>query len=119
MSAELGEKITKRAFFLAYRAAQVVGMGALQARDNATEDEVWGQVCPLKPGTKMAYGDYVFGRMMKLTLRWNDGGQVQSITPMAPKPDYQSWCEKYPEYEDLIAAAAASVEQPVTPGGAG
>jgi len=109
MTASHGEAVAKAAFFLAYSAAKVVGMGVFQARDSVTEDEVWGQVRAKNPDVKAAYGDYVFGRMMKLSLRWDDDGRVTTNTTLPPSADYQSWCTEYPTFESLIEAAEGRV----------
>ena len=113
------EQVIRRAFFLAWKACGgTSGYGFLQNNPTASEERVWENVANRGdyPGGKLfgpavkkgeASGDYVFGRMMKLTLRWNDGEiDVQEYQPRA---DYQSWCGVYPSYESLIRAAIESL----------
>lgn len=93
------ERVAKRAFFLAYQASPVVGMGHLQKREGVTEEDVWSEVAH----ATSPYGDYVFGRMMKVGMNLDpDGIEVRDIEPRA---DYQGWCHAYPTYKDLIEAA--------------
>lgn len=112
--------LAKRAFFLAYQACGgTFGMGILQARDGATEDDVWENVktrgdYPSAHGVEpdRPYGDYVFGRMMKLGLEVHQDGV--SCIERKPTPDYQAWSRRYPTYESLVRAAADSLaSQPV------
>ena len=74
------EAAVKRAFWLAWQACGgPLGMGVFQDHPDATEDDVWqnvgcqadypGSTRESRPGE--AYGDYVFGRMMKLSIDWN------------------------------------------------
>lgn len=108
------EDIVKRMFWLAWLAAgSPVGMGFLRDNPNAGEDDVWENVmgggdhaiCRYGPGD--TYGDYVFGRMLKLKIRWDD----KSITlpRYQPNPAYQAWCLEYPTYESLLQAAKATL----------
>lgn len=109
------EQVAKRALFLAYNAACLVGMGILQARDNVDEDSVWNNALtkgdyPLRTDTtknKHLFADYVFGRMMKLSLSW-DATSV-TVPDATPRADYQSWCSMYPTYESLVKAADEAV----------
>lgn len=118
--------VVRRAFYLAWRACGgPLGWGIFQDNPSATEADVWDNVSlrgdypahadgtpvagpGVKPGE--AYGDYVFGRMMKLGLRWDDTG-VLADDAARPRPDYQSWCTTYPTYEALVRAAAGSLEK--------
>ena len=122
------EAVVKRAFWLAWQACGgTFGAGFLQDNPGATEGEVWKQVFDRadypggndpriasnfhnKPGK--VHGDYVFGRMMKLGLEWDD----KSVTfrDSTPRPDYQSWCKKYASYKDLVDAAIESLSVPVS-----
>jgi hypothetical protein len=111
-----GETVAKRMFWLAWQATGgPVGLGWLQHKANATEDDVWQNVCnaedyPYKvtndrPG--MAHGDYVFGRMLKLIVKYDDSSvEVRDQTPRA---DYQAWCRTYSTYETLAQAAIQSL----------
>jgi hypothetical protein len=111
-----GEAVAKRAFWLAWQACGgPLGMGFLQDNPDATEEDVWANVqsygdYPATParGAGEVYGDYVFGRMMKLGLRFSTD-TVGTDYPDEPTPDYQGWCIKYPTHEDLIEAAIADL----------
>lgn len=118
-----GEKIAKRAFFLAYEACGgPTGLGFLRAVKDATEDDIWKNVTnagdyphgrlpseraqqALQRGE--AYGDYVFGRMMKLVIQWDDKNMTLGDNP---RPDYQAWCRKYTP-ETLIISAIDSLDE--------
>lgn len=114
-----GEAVVKRAFFLAWIACgRPMGMGILRDRPNSTEEDVWRNVqesgdYDFRRGSSgdpgCAYGDYVFGRMMKLTLRY--GADWVEFADSTPRPDYQSWCIKYPSYRALIDEAIAGLKQ--------
>ncbi len=112
------EAVVKRAFFLAYNACGgALGMGVLQARSDATEDQVWdniqnsgdypGNAKDSKPGK--AEGDYVFGRMMKLRIEYDE--KEIRIPESKPCPDYQDWCKSYESYEELVFAAIKSLDK--------
>jgi len=49
------------------------------------------------------YLDYVQGRMVKLFIHKIEDNEWEVIGE--PRCDYQSWCSKYPAYEDLINSA--------------
>ena len=105
------EAVVKKACFLAYEACgDSSGMGFLQARDAVSEDDVWNNIMSSgdypgpshnKPGK--VYGDYVFGRMMKIHFEYT----ADSITYYTGELDveYQGWCLDYPTYLDLINSA--------------
>jgi hypothetical protein len=110
-----GEQLAKRIFFLAYEACgRASGMGVLQERRSVTEEMVWNNVrgqgdYPMsfdRPGHP--YGDYVFGRMMKLFITVTADVDLPDTEPRA---DYQSWCVKYPSYEALATAAVESLRK--------
>lgn len=103
------ETIAKRAAFLAYNASIVVGMGILQARDNVTEDEVWAEVTYRNEGKNQIYGDYVFGKMMKFSLTWDE--KEVKAHDHALRSDYQSWSIGYKTYKDLVQAAIQSLQE--------
>ena len=73
------EQFVKRAFYLLYNACGgTAGMGFLQVRNEATEDDVWNNVVdngdypgPSRSKVGSPYGDYVFGRMMKWGCKFN------------------------------------------------
>lgn len=108
-------QVAERAFWLAWQACgSPMGMGILRDRDGVTESDVAKNVksngdYPCNPNEEPGrlYGDYVFGRMMKLAIRF-DATTVTSRSD-APRSDYQSWCVKYPTYQSLLDAAVASL----------
>lgn len=115
-----GEAVAKRAFFLAFQACGgPTGMGVLQDNPGATEDDVWKNVLNsgdyvgeyMTPKTGEPYGDYVFGRMMKLGLTFT--ADTVSCVERAPRIDYQGWCRKYPSYEALVQAAISDLTKTV------
>lgn len=116
-SAEESLAIVKRAFYLAWKAIGGPSsiMGCLQDRGEVSEDEVWRSVLTAGnyPGRNMwerpgeAYGDYVFGRMMKLSIKY-DASSV-AVPDSEPRRDYQAWCHRYPTYLSLIEAAASDL----------
>lgn len=129
--------VVQRAFYLAFLAAgAAVGMGVLQDRGGVTEEQVWKNVATrgdygggLIPGMDdaskgKAYGDYVFGRMLKLRIEFNESEGTITFTDSAPQADYQGWSsgkprvaadvprtpgEKYPTYAALIEHAASQI----------
>ena len=110
------EAVVKEMFWLAWQACGgPFGMGVLQNKPAATKDDVWNNVATSGdyvggPHTRPneVYGDYVFGRMVKLsltfdtdTIAWND---------RKLDPEYQAWCIKYPTYQALFDAATNSLD---------
>ena len=105
--------VASRALFLAYNAAGVFGMGAFQAQDNKTEQEVFDNVVHKRdyPGREETpdmtncrlYADYVFGRMMKLVITVNNN--TLEFSDDKPRLDYQSWGSVYKSYDKLFKAA--------------
>lgn len=96
-----GEAVAKRALFLAWKAARVVGMGALADRGpHMTEEQVW-QSARTEKG--QVFADYVFGRMMKLHLRYRETSVETNTDEL--RSDYQSWCGVYRNYGELVQAA--------------
>lgn len=115
------EQVVKRMFWLAWQACGgPFNMGFLQDKPDADEEAVWSQT--LNRGdypsgnasgqNKIgdAYGDYVFGRMMKLSVKWDDASV--NVRDGVPRHDYQAWCVRYPTYASLVQAAIASLDQP-------
>ena len=114
------DTIVPRMLFLAYQASGVFGMGRLQVRDNMTERDVLINVLfagdyfdngPL-PGWHPKGGlsaDYVFGRMMKLTIRWT-GDEIE-VDDRRLDPEYQSWSTTYPTYRHLYDDALESLRR--------
>ena len=111
----IAEAVAKRAFWLAWKACGgSFGMGIFQDRPTATEEDVWRNVMQSGDyagftGSEKgdAYGDYVFGRMMKLNIRY--GADWVDIPDSKAERDYQSWSRKYPTYEALMSAAVADL----------
>lgn len=111
ISCQNPEQVVKKAFFLAWEACGgPLGMGIFQDRANVTMEDVWKNVQTNGdyPGGPIrrdgsAYGDYVFGRMMKLNIRY--GEDFVEVDDYKPKPDYQAWSRKYKTYQELIEAA--------------
>ena len=95
-----------------------MGMGMFQDNPTADKEAVWKNVYDAEdyPGGKKiagfrregeAYGDYVFGRMMKLNIQLDT--ESLEFSDSAPRLDYQSWCGKYPTYEVLYDSAVKSL----------
>ena len=93
--------VVEEMFWLAYQASHVVGMGIMQSRNDATKAEI---VLAVHAG----HADYVFGRQMKLMLRLSADGKQLEVPDAVPVFDYQSWCFRYPTYENLFYAAFAT-----------
>ena len=115
-------ELVRHAFFLAYNACPGAGgMGVFQARNNVTEEHVWNNVItrgdyPSGFGNdrpERPYGDYVFGRMMKLGCEFNEKEGTVTISDSEPRWDYQSWCGKFKTYEFLFVAAAMELGIPL------
>lgn len=103
------EALAKRMFFLAYEASQVVGMGILQARNKVTEDQVFGSLWKRSyRELPNYYGDYIFGRMVKLNIEV--GKDFIVVDDGNPRTAYQSWAFLYPAYQDLATEAAVSLD---------
>lgn len=105
------EAVVKAAYWLAWKACGgPLGMGVLQDRPGANKDDVWAQVKPIetksRPGN-WCNGDYVFGRMMKLYVKF-DADSIH-YDDHEPHPEYQAWCRLYPTYESLLLAACESL----------
>lgn len=91
------EAVVKEAFWLAWQACGgPKNMGWLQDNPTADKEAVWKQMYDRvdyagnhgQNRTGNVYGDYVFGRMMKLGLQWDENGI--EFTDSAPRSDYQS-----------------------------
>ena len=113
------EAVVKEMFWLAWQACGgPLGMGMFQDNPAADKESVWKNVYDAGdyPGGKKmagfrrnggAYGDYVFGRMMKLYIELD--AESLEFSDNAPRIDFQSWCGKYPTYEALYDAAVKSL----------
>ena len=112
------EQFTRRMFFLLWKACgDPLGMGILQDRGGATEEEVFANVqtngdYPFNPRADDGelYGDYVFGRMMKWGCSINDG--VITIRDFKFRPDYQGFSSTYPDNHEVVKATAESLNVP-------
>jgi len=118
------EVFISRMFYLAWRACRgPLGMGVLQDRGtNVPEHDVYTNIrvngdYPVNwnEGTGVLSADYVFGRMMKMTVRRKDAdcnddpdGTIIMVQPDEPQHAYQAWATEYPHVSDLVAATAAS-----------
>lgn len=118
------EELVKEIYWLAWQASRVYGMGYLQDHPTATREDIWNNVAtkgdytvgdglPSK-GVKNseAHADYVFGRMMKLFLRWKDG-RIECPSTL-PDREYQSWATTYTSYPMLVNAAIMSLTKKLT-----
>lgn len=123
-------EVVREAVWLAWKASAVEGMGIFKDWPGATKEDVWQNVmsCGDYPcraagskdegGKGCAVADYVFGRMMKLTLWWDDRKCCVTVPDAPLKWDYQSWSGRYKSYGDLIAWADKSLAEQAK-GGAG
>jgi uncharacterized protein (TIGR02996 family) len=116
------EKLAKRCMYLAWEASRVLGSGVLQDHGpGMSEEQVWRQMYDRgdysgnhgenKPGS--VYADYVFGRMVKFSLKWDDG-KIETGDGKW-RLDYQSFCGRYPDFGKLVMAAAAELNMEVGP----
>lgn len=109
------EQLVSRIYWLAFKACGgPMGMGVLQDRPGIDEAAVAKNVATngdyvFNPGSRpgRVYGDYVFGRMMKLGIEFTSEGV--KVSDSVPRIDYQAWCGRYPTYRDLIKAAVATL----------
>lgn len=108
----------REAFFLAYQAASPAsGMGMLQARENPPREEIFQNVATegdypggaTRSGDNEFYGDYVFGRMLKLRLGVTENGVEVPTTEISRR--YQGWANTYGSYEELVETAAENVAE--------
>jgi hypothetical protein len=117
IDAEYPLETAREAFWLAYKAAGAPsGMGMLQAKQDADRYDVFDNVMSEGdyPGTPNAQpgefnGDYVFGRMLKLNIRIQDGAVYVPDRPI--QRNYQSWASRYDSYRDLVECAAVKVAE--------
>lgn len=111
------KEVVEEAFWLAWQACGgPLGMGFLQNNPTATKEDVIQNV--LNSGDYAGLrkcndgelcGDYVFGRMMKLQIKYND--KAVFVRESKPTQDYQAWCGTYHTYEALIEAAINSIQK--------
>lgn len=111
-----GPSVAKRMLYLAWQACgRPLGMGVLQDRGpNQTEDQVWKSAVGRddyqgfgKKDNQEVFADYVQGRMMKISLRWDDAS-VTCRSGGSAHPwdqDYQGFSGSYPDFQSLVIAA--------------
>ena len=118
------ELVVKKAFYLAWIACEKTeGMGELQDQPDATEDEVWAQICTfgdhpgraeIDGGTEYLLGeyhaDYVFGRRLKLLL-FVAGDTIKCLDypPEVFISDLPAYSETYPTAQSLIEHSGALI----------
>ena len=114
------KKLLKRIFFLLYEAAgSPRGMGILQARSDATEEDVWRNVrrmgdYPGDFGKKeyekgRVYADYVFGRMVKWGIELRKDEDELKIVKEEFDPEYNGFFSTYKNNQEILDAAFESL----------
>lgn len=114
--ADRTESLVHRMFYLAWKSCGgPTGMGVFQDRGgDVSEDLVMTNIIgrgdypgrPREPSNE-PYADYIFGRMMKMSLKYSHGKVSWSDRELTS--DYQSWCRSYSTYEALAKCAAAEL----------
>lgn len=113
------EQFASRAFKLVYHACDKPGgMGVFQARDQVTEEQIFNNVKTdgdypdsiRDRDDGRYYGDYVFGRMMKWGMSIRDG--VLDLRDAPYRPDYQSFCDRYPTPESIVESVLTDFNLP-------
>lgn len=109
--------VIKRALFLAYNASQVYGAGILQKRNGVTENDVFQNAAfsgdyPSHHGVGInaIRADYVFGRMMKLSMEINNDKNTILVYKDETDIEYQSWGKVYETHTKLVEAAIKSLK---------
>lgn len=108
------EVFAKRMFYLVWRHCPgPMGLGIMQDRPGATEDEVWSNILGHAdyPGgglgrcsDKSPYADYVFGRMIKFGIKFE--GDTINLRDGKFDREYQSWSLSFPSNLALVEATA-------------
>jgi hypothetical protein len=80
-------------------ASRPVGMGFLSFDPSLHKKQILDSLASYTICRQHAI-DYFQGRMVKLWLK--SEGDIRSLPDRPPEPDYQSWCSRYPTYEDLV-----------------
>ncbi len=109
------EAVMKRYFWLAWQAAGgTFGAGWVQDHPSGTEDEVYNNVLtagdypgPARSRPNHLVADYVFGRMLKLGIRWEDN--ILEVQDGKAQIDYQAWGCKYASEAVLLDAAIKEI----------
>lgn len=118
VSADKTKAVVEEAFWLAWQACNgTTGMGFLRdnpaakkeavLRNIAIADDYFGLVPSNKPGEMSC--DYVFGRMMKMHVKFDEKTGVITVDDGKVSCGSHSWGRKYPTYEDVIKAAIVNV----------
>lgn len=106
------QEFVKRAFWLLWNAiGGTTGMGCLQNNPDATEDDVFKNVCSSgdyacntnKEGR--FFGDYVFGRMMKWGCDITKDGDIDT-SDFEFRNDYQGFSHLYTDNKSIFDATA-------------
>ena len=116
------EDILKEMFWLAWKSSGVFGMGVLQDKGDANKNEVWNNILNNGdyPGGSLGlrtddngfiniFADYVFGRMMKMSVSYNAKNNEISFYDNELSLSYQSWCKDFKSYQDLYERAIENV----------
>ncbi|MFW6122210.1 MAG: hypothetical protein ACOC80_15110 [Petrotogales bacterium] len=115
-------EVAKEVFWIAWQNSNCLGLGLLRNSPSSSKEDVWNNItnagdypcnmnCNIVKNNFDIYGDYVFGRMMKLSVYFNiDTGEiVVGNDNIPPRQDYQSWCSQYETYDDLLQEAIKNV----------
>lgn len=116
-STETVNSVVSRMFWLAWQSCKMpFGMGILQDNPGANEAEVMKNVIGAGDYTSNlnrredeVYGDYVFGRMMKLGVTFDTKEGKIGIPTSSTDIEYQGWSGQYPTYQSLFDAAIESL----------
>lgn len=85
----------------AVNAASPMGMGFMHFQEKDYEpNDIKPYINKRLDGDRLLI-DYFEGHMTKLSLK-QDGEGYWNFPDRDPRSDYQSWCVKYPTYQDLI-----------------
>ncbi len=106
--------VAKRVLFLAYSSSKAIGMGRLQAVENATEEQVWHAAYNAtdypnsqhtKPRPGLVNADYVLGRQIKLRIEWD-----RTDLSLSLRDDEALWLATYPTVGDLLEKALKELD---------
>lgn len=84
----------------AYNASVSVGLGYLSASPASISKKDFLSAAEYVDEKGYLSLDYVQGRMVKLHMERKDG--FWQVPDHPPRADYQSWCQRYPDYKALI-----------------
>lgn len=107
------EKFVSRTFYLLWQVCNPPhGFGLFQDAPSATEEDVLQNVLtagdyPGASNYSNAYGDYVFGRMMKWGCKIEKG--IIEFTDYEFRADYQSFCTTYKNNKEIVTAVCKSL----------